>query len=78
MDAVVSCDRGVSRRVGGRGFRFSCRLSKPGDTMPRTRESAIWYDDFLQEWFVEVPESRVPVDWYAATQLSDIGDYYDD
>jgi hypothetical protein len=40
--------------------------------------SILWFDDFLQEWFVEVLESRVPVGWDTPTQLSDIGDFLDE
>jgi len=76
--SVSHCDRAISRKVGGRGFRYECRASWCSDDAERTKVSIVWYDDFLQEWFVEVPESRVPDDWATATQLSDIGDFYDD
>jgi len=72
VDEVLECSRGVSRKVGGRGFRFVCRVSRCGNSRLYAQQSIVWYDDFLQEWFVEVPKSRVPVDWDAATQLSDI------
>ena len=78
VDSVLDCDRGVSRKVGGRGFRFACRVSWRADDTERTKESILWYDDFLQEWFVEVLQSRAPEDWDRATHLSDIGDCYDD
>ena len=74
VDAVRSCVRGVSRKVGGRGFRYACRVSWLADDRWRTQESVLWYDDFLQEWFVEVPESRAPADWHTATQLRDLDD----
>ena len=77
VDSVIACDRGVSRKVGGRGYRFECNVSWCSNDIERTKKSILWYDDFLQEWFVEVRESRVPVEWDAATQLSDISDFYD-
>jgi hypothetical protein len=78
VDRVLCCERGVSRKVGGRGYRFDCRVSWCIDQRWRTKQSVVWYDDFLQEWFVEVRESRALADWYSATQLSDIGEFYDD
>lgn len=78
VDEVIVCDRGTSRRVGGRGFRFVCRVNWMPKGQPRQKQSTIWFDDFLNEWFVEVPESRVPVDWDTATQISDVSQYYDD
>ena len=75
--SVLYCDRAVSRKVGGRGFRYECRASWCSDDIERTKDSVLWYDDFLQEWFVEVPKSRVPVDWDMPTKLSDVGDFYD-
>ena len=78
VDHVIDCDRGVSRKVGGRGYRFSCRVSRYKEDSWYTKDSVLWYDDFLQEWFVEVPESRVPEGWDTARQLRDIGDFYDD
>ena len=78
VDAILSCDRGVSRKVGGRGFRFECTVSWWCDDMERTKASVLWYDDFLQEWFVEALASRVPLDWDTARSLSDIGDFYDE
>lgn len=76
VDEVLDCDRGISRKVGGRGFRFVCRVSWMSNGKLRTKVSVIWFDDFLQEWFVEVPESRVPVDWDAATQILEIDEHY--
>jgi len=78
VDTVLDCDRGVSRKVGGRGFRFACRVSWWCDDAVHTQKSILWFDDFLQEWFVEVLASRAPEDWDKATKLSDIGDFYDD
>ena len=72
VDLVVYCDRGVSRKVGGRGFRYVCNVSWCNNDNWHAQESVIWYDDFLQEWFVEVEESRAPADWYEATSLNDI------
>ena len=74
---VMGCERGVSRKVGGRGFRFECSVSWWCDDRERTQKSVLWYDDFLQEWFVEALESRVPLNWDTARSLSDIGDFYD-
>ena len=76
VNTVLACERGVSRKVGGRGFRFTCTVSWCNDDAERTKESILWYDDFLQEWFVEVLESRAPEDWDAAMRLSDV-DFYD-
>ncbi len=78
VDRVLSCERATSRRVGGRGFRFVCRVSWAPKGHQRQKESEIWFDDFLQEWFVAVPQGRAPVDWATATQISDIGEYYED
>ncbi len=76
VDEVLCCERAVSRKAGGRGFLFSCRVS--WRKIDRQKLSNIWFDDFLQEWFVEVPENRVPMDWDTATQITDISPYYDD
>lgn len=79
VDKILCCERGVSRKVGGRGFRYVCRVSWCSDDDLRIKDSSIvWYDDFLQEWFVEVIESKAPADWYTAIQISDLGDYYDE
>ena len=78
VDTVLECDRGVSRKVGGMGFRFTCKVSWCNNDTLRTKQSILWYDNFLEEWFVEVLESRAPKDWDAAIQLSDIGDFYDE
>jgi hypothetical protein len=78
VEKVLRCDRGVSRKVGGRGFWFECRVSWCNNDVERTQNSILWFDDFLLEWFVEVKESRAPVDWDKARQLSDIGDFYDE
>ena len=78
VDDVVDCNRGVSRKVGGRGFRYVCKVSWCNNDVWRFKESTIWFDDFLEEWFVEVPESRVPDEWEAPTTLSDIGNFLDD
>ena len=77
VDSVIHCERGVSRKVGGRGFRYACKVSWGDDDGRQTKESVLWYDDFLQEWFVEVKESKVPAGWDKATRLSDIGEFYD-
>ena len=74
VDEVLDCERGVSRKVGGMGFRFVCSVSRFIDSRRISKQSVIWFDDFVQEWFVEVPESRVPVDWDTATQISNIDD----
>ena len=71
VDSIRGCVRGVSRRAGGRGFRYACKVSWQSGGIFRTKESVLWYDDFLQEWFVEVPESRTPADWQKATQVSE-------
>jgi len=78
VDKVVLCERAVSRKAGGRGFRYECRVSWGGDETGRTKVSTVWYDDFLEEWFVEVPASRVPADWDAAAQINDVSDSLDD
>ena len=78
VDRVVECDRGISLKVGGRGYWFECRVSWCVDDKWRTKNSKIWFDDFLQEWFVEVPESKAPADWHEATQLSDIQNFVDE
>ena len=72
VDLVEKCDRGVSRKVGGRGYRFACRVSWGQNDQWRTKKSTIWYDDFLHEWFVEVPESRVPAQRNTAMDLKDV------
>jgi hypothetical protein len=77
IDTVLCCDRGVSRKVGGRGFRFECRVRWCNDHRECTKDSILWYDDFLQEWFVEVIVSKIPAGWETPTTLSDIGDFYD-
>jgi hypothetical protein len=78
VDRVLVCDRGVARKAGGRGYRYECRVSWQHDDRIRSKESVVWFDDFLQEWFVEVPESQVPVGWDDARKLSDVGDFYDE
>jgi len=77
VDDVLDCNRGVSRKVGGRGFRYVCKVSWCCDEQWRSKESIVWYDDFLLEWFVEVLEPRVPNEWEVATTLNDIGNYLD-
>ena len=77
VDDVVDCNRGVSRKVGGRGFRYVCKVSWCDDEVWRTKVSILWFDNFLEEWFVEVPESRVPVEWESPTTLSDISNFLD-
>ena len=72
VDRVVECVRGVSRKAGGRGFRFVCKVSWNSGDAWHTKESIVWYDDFLQEWFVEVPQSRAPDNWQEATLLRDV------
>ena len=76
VDEVLDCDRGISRKVGGMGFRYLCRVSWNRGDKEYTQDSVLWYDTFLDEWFVEVPKSSAPVDWDAATQLSDLDDFY--
>ena len=78
VDSVLGCVRGVSRRAGGRGFRYACKVSWCIDDVFRTKESVLWYDDFLQEWFVEVPESKAPAGWCKATQVSDAAGNYEE
>ena len=75
VDAVLDCVRGVSRKVGGRGFRYECKVSWCIDDSLHTKTSVLWLDDFLHEWFVEVPESRVPDGCEEAFQLSDVRNY---
>jgi len=77
VDAVLDCDRGVSRKVGGRGFRFVCKVRWESNDAEHMKESVLWYDDFLQEWFVEVLKSRAPADWDMAADLSGVGDLED-
>ena len=76
VDAVLDCERGVARKAGGRGFRYLCDVSWRSNDREHTQNSTIWYDDFLQEWFVEVPKSRAPVEWEAATQITELDDFY--
>lgn len=78
VDEVVDCNRGASLKVGGRGFRFVCRVSWTPKGKPRQKQSVVWFDDFLNEWFVEVPQHRVPVDWDTATQITDLDQHYND
>ena len=78
VDEVLDCDRGVSRKVGGRGFFFRCQVSWYSDDILRRKESVLWYDDYLQEWFVEVLESRALEDWYEAKGLRDVQTFLDD
>ena len=77
VDTVLDCDRGVSRKVGGRGFYFRCKVSWYANGTHRTKESVLWYDDFLQEWFVEVPETKTPANWYEAKRLKDVQNFLD-
>lgn len=56
VDDVVDCGQGVSRKVGGRGFRFTCKVSWGDVGYPKSKHSILWYDDFYDEWFVEVPK----------------------
>ena len=72
VGVIRSCVRGVSRKTGGRGFRYACQVSWQSDGKWRLQESVLWYDDFLQEWFVEVPETRAPAGWYTATRINDL------
>lgn len=58
VDKIIVCERMVSRKVGGRGFRFTCRVSWTLNEQTRTKNSIVWYDDFLDEWFVEVQKPR--------------------
>ncbi len=76
VDDVLDCARGVSRKAGGRGFRYVCKVSFWAGDKLHTQNSVAWYDDFLQEWFVEVPKDRAPADWDAATQITDLNDFY--
>ncbi len=76
VDEVLGCERSVARKAGGRGFRYLCNVSWSSDNKERTQNSVIWFDDFLQEWFVEVLKSRAPVDWEAATQITELDDFY--
>lgn len=78
VDGVVSCERSVSRKVGGRGFRYECKVSWRVDDEWRKKISILWYDDFLQEWFVEAKESKVPDNWDMASQLNSVGEFLDD
>ena len=71
VGVIRSCVRGVSRKTGGRGFRYAVQVSWLGDSEWRFQESVLWYDDFLQEWFVEVPESKVPAGWNQVTIIND-------
>jgi len=75
VDDVLDCNRGVSRKVGGRGFRYVCRVRWCCDDIWHSKNSVLWYDDFLCEWFVEVPESRKPDRWEMPTQLTDVANY---
>ena len=53
---TLVCERSVSRKVGGRGFRFVCEVRWTDSNGGKIKESIIWYDDFFDEWFVEVPK----------------------
>ena len=72
VGTIRSCVRGVSRKTGGRGFRYACEVRWLCNEKWRFQESVLWYDDFLQEWFVEVPETRAPVGWFDATRINDL------
>ena len=71
VGTIRSCVRGISRKTGGRGFRYACEVSWFSDNEWRIQESVLWYDDFLQEWFVEVPETKVPAGWFDAAKMND-------
>ena len=71
VGTIRSCVRGISRKTGGRGFRYACEVSWCSDAKWRIQESVLWYDDFLQEWFVEVPETRAPADRHSASKIND-------
>ncbi len=71
MDRDALCERTVSRKVGGRGFRCTCYVSWMAGGKRHVQSSVVWYDDFLEEWFVEVLKSRAPVDWDTASQVRD-------
>ena len=51
---TIVCERAVSRKVGGRGFRFVCQVNWDDNAKAKIKESIIWYDDFYDEWFVEI------------------------
>ena len=72
VGVIRSCVRGVSRKTGGRGYRYACQVSWCIDDKWRVQESVLWYDDFLQEWFVEVPETRAPADWQDPSKVNEL------
>ena len=74
VGTIYSCVRGVSRKTGGRGFRYAVQVYWESDNDWRIQDSVLWFDDFLQEWFVEVPETHVPIGWQLATNVNDIND----
>ncbi len=74
VDEVLDCERSVARKAGGRGFRYLCNVSWTHNDREYTQNSVIWFDDFLDEWFVEVLKSRAPVDWESATQITELDD----
>ena len=71
VGTIRACVRGVSRKTGGRGFRYACEVSWCSNNKWCIQESVLWYDDFLQEWFVEVPETKAPTGWVDAAKIND-------
>ena len=72
VGVIRSCVRGISRNTGGRGYRYACQVCWCTDDEWREQESVLWYDDFLQEWFVEVPETRAPNDRQDAMRITEL------
>ena len=72
VGTIRACVRGLSRRTGGRGYRYACEVSWCSNDKWRIQESVLWYDDYLEGWFVEVPETRVPADWHTVTKVGEL------
>lgn len=51
IDKVLDIRRAASLKAGGIGIRYTCRILG--------KERCLYYDDFGQQWFVEVPD-KIP------------------
>lgn len=48
IDKVLDVRRAASLKAGGLGVRYTCRILG--------KERCLYYDNFDQKWFVEVPD----------------------
>ena len=48
IDRVLDIRRAASLKAGGTGMRYTCRILG--------KERYLYYDDFTNRWFVEVPD----------------------